>query len=140
MTRRLHIFATRAVLISGCAGLMSCSSFEQTRDRGSVMEFEPAAIPRDYHGLWAISRRSCHAANTNKAQLNIMPHAIGIARVQGVWGYSDYADIIVEMASVGAVTQRGDTLFMQLSLNGQKMRVSQSGDHDERIYYRCATK
>ena len=69
-----------------------------------------------------------------------MPHSIGIARVQGVWGYSDYSDVVVEMESVGAVVQRGDTLFLQLSLNGKKMRVSQSGDHDERVYHRCATK
>ena len=140
MTPRLHILATHAFLISGCVGLMSCSSFEQTRGRGSLMEFDTATIPRGYHGLWATSMRSCHGANRNKAQLNIMPHSIGIAGVQSVWGYSDYADVVVEMDSVGAVAQRGDTLFMQLSLNGQKMRVSQSGDRDERVYHRCATK
>jgi hypothetical protein len=152
MTRRLHILVTRAFLVSGCAGLISCSSFEQTRNRGSLMEFETATIPRDYHGLWATSTRSCRAAIGNKAQLNIMSNSIGTARVLGAWGYSDYADVIVELALPGAASQRiepaypgavvprGDTLFMQLSLNGQKIRVSQSGDRDDRIYHRCAAE
>jgi hypothetical protein len=116
------------------------------------MEFETATIPRDYHGLWATSTRSCRAAIGNKAQLNIMSNSIGTARVLGAWGYSDYADVIVELALPGAASQRiepaypgavvprGDTLFMQLSLNGQKIRVSQSGDRDDRIYHRCAAE
>lgn len=67
-----------------------------------------------------------------------MPNSIGVARVQRVRGYSDFADITVETASSGASIERGDTLFMQLSLNGQNMRFSQSSDDDERVYYRCS--
>lgn len=137
MTQGFCILVLRTFLISGCAGLMSCSSFEQTRDRGSLMEFETATIPRDYHGLWAASGRSCSAANKSKARLNITPNAIGSIRVQRVWGYSDYTDIIVKMASPGAAAQRGNTFFMQLSLDGRKIRFSQSGDRDERVYHRC---
>lgn len=140
MRRALGMPIMGAVLLSGCAGLTSSSSFEQTTDRGSLMESETATSPRDYHGRWATSTRSCGVPQKGKAQLNIMPESIGIARVRRVWFYSDYADIIAEMASLDAVKQRGDTFFMQLSLDGQKMRFSRSGDRHQRIYHRCHAK
>lgn len=135
-----HPLAGRLMLIPVCIGLLSCSSFEQTSDRGSLMQFETVAIPRDFIGLWALSRRSCDVNKSTSAQLKITSNLIDDARVENVWGYSDYADIVVETGSPRTEAKRGDTIFLQLSINGQKLRFSKSGDRRTWIFHRCVSK
>jgi hypothetical protein len=131
------IKATFALLAS--FALLSCSSveFEQTTERGSLMEYEEARIPESYRGLWASPKDACFVTRDYGMQMEIGERSFGDVAVRRIWFYSDYPDIVVELDTPEGEADPPVTMFLQLSFDEQKIRVRQSGDRQERIFHRC---
>jgi hypothetical protein len=134
------IRATFALLASFT--LLSCSSveFEQTTERGSLMEYEEARIPESYRGRWASPKDACFVTRDYGMQIEIGESSIGEMPVRRLWFYSDYPDIVVELDPPEGEADPPITMFLQLSLDEQKIRVRQSGDRQERTFLRCKMK
>ena len=134
------IKATFALLAS--FALLSCSStgFEQTTERGSLMESEEARIPESYRGLWASPKDACFVTRDYGMQMEIGERSFGNVAVRRIWFYSDYPDIMVELDSPEGEADAPVTMFLQLSLDEQKIRVRQSGDREARTFLRCQMK
>lgn len=134
------IKATFALLAS--FALLSCSStgFEQTTERGSLMESEEARIPESYRGLWASPKDACFVTRDYGMQIEIGERAFGDVAVRRIWFYSDYPDVMVELDSPEGDSGARMSMFLQLSLDEQKIRVRQSGERQERILHRCKVK
>jgi len=122
--------------------LLSCSSveFEQTTERGSMMEYDEAKIPESYRGLWASPKDACFVTRDYGMQIDIGQNAIGEMPVRRLWFYSDYPDIVVELDSSESEADAPVTMFLQLSIDEQKLRMRQSGDRQERTFVRCKMK
>ncbi len=122
--------------------LLSCSSieFEQTTERGSLMEYEEARIPESYRGLWASPKDACFVTRDYGMQIEIGERSFGDVAVRRLWFYSDYPDIVVELDSPEGEADAPVTMFLQLSLDEQKIRVRQSGDRQESTFLRCKMK
>ena len=110
--------------------LLSCSSieFEQTTERGSLMEYEEARIPESYRGLWASPKDACIVTRDYGMQIEIGERSFGDVAVRRLWFYSDYPVIVVKLDSPEGEADAPVTMFLQLSLDEQKIRVRQSGD------------
>ncbi len=122
--------------------LLSCSStgFEQTTERGSLMEYEEARIPESYRGRWASPKDACFVTRDYGMQIEIGERAVGEIPVRRLWFYSDFPDIVVELHSPEGEADVPVTMFLQLSLDEQKIRVRQSGGRQERTFLRCKMK
>lgn len=122
--------------------LLSCSSsgFEQTTERGSLMEYEEARIPESYRGRWASPKDACFVTRDYGMQIEIGERTIGEMPVRRLWFYSDYPDIVVELDSPEGEADAPVTMFLQLSLDEQKIRVRQSGDRQASTFLRCKMK
>lgn len=136
------ITALRIGLLFGSSLLLSCSTveFEQTAERGSLVEYDEPRIPKSYRGLWASPKDACFVTRDYGVQMYVDEGTIGEMAVQRVWGYTDYLDIVVQLDDPDGEPRAFTTMFMQLSLDEQKMRASQTGDREERIYHRCKLK
>jgi hypothetical protein len=132
--------ATFALLAS--MTLLSCSSveFEQTAERGSLMEYDEAKIPALYRGLWASPKDACFVTRDYGMQMQIGESAIGEMPVRRLWFYSDYPDIVVELDSPEGEADAPVRMFLQPSINEQKLRMRQSGEQQERTFFRCKMK
>ena len=134
------IKATFALLAS--FALLSCSSveFEQTTERGSLMEYEETRIPERYHGRWASPKDACFVTRDYGMQMEIGERSIGEMPLRRLWFYSDYPDIVVELDSLTEGSDVRINIFLQLSLNEQNIRARHSGDHQARDFHRCKMK
>ena len=134
--------AQTTVALLASLALLSCSTveFEQTTERGSLVEFEEATIPERYRGRWASPKDACFVTRAYRMQMEIGERSIGDVALRRLWSYSDYPDIVVELDSPGEGSDTRINMFLQLSLNEQKMRVRQSGSRQERVFYRCKMK
>lgn len=122
--------------------LLSCSSagFEQTTERGSLMEYEEIKMPERYRGLWASPKDACFVTRDYGMQMEIGEQSIGEMPVRRLWFYSDYPDIVVELDPPEGEADAPVTMFLQLSLDEQKVRARQSGDRPDHIFHRCKMK
>lgn len=134
-TKRAH--ATVGLLAS--LALLSCSSagFEQTTERGSLMEYEEIKMPERYHGLWASPKDACFVTRDYGMQMEIGEQSIGEMPVRRLWFYSDYPDIVVELDQRDREQDARINIFLVLSLDEQKIRVRYSGERHGRIFHRC---
>ena len=134
------IKATFALLAS--FALLSCSSveFEQTTERGSLMEYEETRIPERYHCRWASPKDACFVTRDYGMQMEIGERSIGEMPLRRLWFYSDYPDIVVELDSLTEGSDVRINIFLQLSLNEQNIRARHSGDHQARDFHRCKMK
>lgn len=134
--------ARAVIAVLASLTLLSCSSveFEQTTERGSMMEYDGTKIPVLYRGLWASLKDACFVTRDYGMQMQIGESAIGEMPVRRLWFYSDYPDIVVELDSPEGEADAPVTIFLQLSLDEQKLRVRQSGDRQERTFLRCKMK
>ena len=132
---------TKVALLASLA-VLSCSTveFEQTTERGSLVEFEEATIPERYRGRWASSKDACFVTRAYRMQMEIGERSIGDVALRRLWSSSDYPDIVVELDSPNEGSDTRINMFLQLSLNEQKMRVRQSGSRQERVFHRCKMK
>ena len=132
---------TKVALLASLA-VLSCSTveFEQTTERGSLVEFEEATIPERYRGRWAFPKDTCFVTRAYRMQMEIGERSIGDVALRRLWSYSDYPDIVVELDSPNEGSDTRINMFLQLSLNEQKMRVRQSGSRQERVFHRCKIK
>jgi len=132
--------ATIALLAS--FALLSCSSveFEQTTERGSLMEYDEARIPDSYRGMWASPKDACFVTRNYGRQIEIGERSIGEMPVRRLWFYSDYPDIVVELDAPESESDALVTVFLQLSLDEQKLRMRQSGERETRVFHLCKMK
>jgi hypothetical protein len=128
------------IVLGGALCLAACSSFEQTSVRGSLIDSDTPAIPQRYLGLWASPKDACFATRDYGSQIYIDQGSIGQATVRRVRSYSDYPDVVVELNLDEGHSDAHTTMFIQPSLDDKKIRVSQTGDREERIYHRCMRK
>jgi len=134
--------ARAAIAVLASLTLLSCSSveFEQTTERGSMMEFYGTKIPAVYRGLWASPKDACFVTRDYGMQMQISESAIGEMPVRRLWFYSDYPDIVVELDSPEGGADAPARMFLQPSINEQKLRMRQSGEQQERTFFRCKMK
>lgn len=132
MPRRLRI-----CLLLGSLAVASCASFEQTKDRGSLIDFEMWIVPEAYRGLWASPKEACFVTRDYGVQMRIDERMVGNTAVTRVRGYSDSPDVVLDLESQEGDSGFRENLWLQLSLDGKKLHARRDGENMPTLFHRC---
>ncbi len=132
MSRRVGI-----CLLLGSVAVASCASFEQTKARGSLIDYEMPVVPEPYQGVWASPKDACFVTRDYGVQMRIDEQMVGNEVVAGVRGYSDYPDVVLDLVSQEGDSGLQESLWLQLSLNGNKLRARRDGENAPTLFHRC---
>lgn len=130
--RRLQIAA--ATIAIAAAALSGCVQFADPGDKGSLMIYDRPVVPERFRGLWANRLESCGAVGDRGMQVQIFEHMVGTARVTQVEGYSDHLAIVVSTDHPDAGQ---DKLFLDLSIDQQRLKLSLGYGTPETVLHRC---
>ena len=114
--------------------LTGCARFEPASAKGSLMIYDRPEVPERYRGLWGDRLANCGAAGDRGMQVQIFDRMVGEAQVTQVEGYSDHPAIVV---STDHPDPGQDRLFLDLSTDEQRLKLSFGYDTPETVLRRC---
>lgn len=121
-------------LAAVCVLATGCTSYADPKWRGSLVDLDLPVVPETFRGHWATPRDACRKMGDYGVRMLVWPNAVGEAHVSRVQGYSDDATAVLLDLSADGEPSR---LFLELSVNGRKLRARRPYDAKPTVFDRC---